>query len=382
MSESGGRPEGELGIPTKIQSRDPAQMTAVIEALLRKEFPSRRDIRVVNIEVPGAAGVNNETFLLDIEWSQDGETHREGLVLRLETSENLFFDPPFSQHFKLYEVMGRTRRAPAPRVFGLNLDDSIFGRPFFFMERVEGKVPGDQPLFHAEGWMHERSLDERKTMWRNTVDAMVRLHGAPVSDVAFLDRPNLGVTGFEQELGHYFDYMTDALQGQNHRVVEYAADWLRKNLPDDTPTGFSWGDSRPQNVIFNEENEVVAILDWDMASLAGPEADLAWWTMMDLSSTRGRGLERLDGWGAPGETIELWQEIAGRKLKNMDFHFVFSAFRSGVIVMRLTKMLDAKGHLPPGSKSWINNNIGIQFLASLLDIPPMERDSQPWPGLD
>jgi aminoglycoside phosphotransferase (APT) family kinase protein len=133
--------------------------------------------------------------------------------------------------------------------------------------------------------------------------------------------------------------------------------------------------------MFREER-VVALFDWDMASLGGPETDLAWWTIMDLSMTHSRGIPRLPGWGSPAETMALWEELSGRKLRDMVYHFKFAAFRSAIIVRRLARMLDAKGHLPEQSASWIDNNIGTQYLASMLNLPPRSTDSHAWPGID
>ena len=371
----------DLGLPIKVQSRDPEAMKPALTGLLQVEFPDRHNLRVTSVAPPSGAGVNNETMLIDMEWQADGQICAEGAVLRIDTPDNLFLEPHFPDHYRLYDVIRRGGYAPVPKVFGFNADESIFGRRFFFMQRMPGKVPADQPPFHAEGWVKDKSVGDRRAIWENAVRAMAALHTVKLDDVAFLDRPQSGRSGFEQELTHFLHYMEVALGGESHRVIEAGAQWLKDNLPGDMPTGFSWGDARPQNIIF-DGNEVSAVLDWDMASLAGAEADLAWWTLMSFSGTSSRGIPRLEGWGSPAETIALWEDIAGRKARHMDYQFVFTAFRGGVIVMRLAKMLIAKGQLPEASHYLRDNNHGIQYLASLLGLEPMREDSLAWPGLD
>jgi aminoglycoside phosphotransferase (APT) family kinase protein len=373
------RAKHDLGVPTKVHTRDVETLKQLIVPLLAAEFPDRDRLKVTRADIPTGAGVNNETLLLELGWQEGGIARESGAVLRIDTADNLFPEPAFPTHYALYKLVHELTGVPVPRVYGLNTDTSLLGRPFFFMDRIAGRVPSDQPPFHTEGWVYDATPEERSGMWRQGVSAMCKLHALPVDRLSMLDRPKLGKSGVEQELAYTLNYMDWALAGDRHLVLEAGADWLRANLPADPATAFAWGDARPQNLMF-DHGRLVALLDWDMASLAGPEADLAWWTIMDLSTTHARDVPRLSGWGSPAETMKLWESLSGKRLRDMAWHFAFAAFRSGVIVMRLAKMLDAKGHLPPQSVDWKDNNIGIQYLAAMLDLPRMSANSRNWPG--
>jgi aminoglycoside phosphotransferase (APT) family kinase protein len=373
------RAKHDLGVPTKVHTRDIGTLKDLIAPMLAKEFPDRERLSVTGADIPTGAGVNNETLLLDISWVEGQTARTSGAVLRIDTAENLFPEPAFPAHYALYNLVRELTDVPVPRVYGLNTDNALLGRPFFFMDRIDGRVPSDQPPFHTEGWVYDTPPGERAAMWRQGVAAMAKLHALPLDRLAMLDRPKLGVSGLEQELAYTLNYMDWALDGDRHPVLEAGADWLRANLPVDPATAFAWGDARPQNLMFYD-GRLAALLDWDMASLAGPEADLAWWTIMDLSTTHARDVPRLAGWGSPAETMQLWEKLSGKRLSDMAWHFAFAAFRGGVIVMRLAKILDAKGHLPAQSLDWKDNNIGIQYLASMLDLPRMSADSRIWPG--
>ena len=381
MGEAAARDKHDLGVPTKVHRRDPATLKPLLTDMLAPRFPERQALRVTDVAVPTGAGVNNETVLLDLSWRDDGAERTGGAVLRMESDDSLFPEPPFATHFQLYQLMRRQRRVPVPDVWGLTSEDSALGKAFFFMERIEGRVPSDQPPFHTKGWFFDATAEDRRAMWLDAIDVMARLHATPVDTVDFLHRPALGRSGVEQELGQALGYLDWALDGDRHPILEASARWLRDNLPADAGTALAWGDARPQNLMFRD-NKVVAVFDWDMVSLAGPEADFAWWTLMDLSNTVSRGITRLPGWGSPAETMARWEEVTGRTLRNMDWHYVFAAFRGGIIVMRLAKILAAKGLLPPQSADWKDNNIGIQYCASLLGLKPMTADSLPWPGPD
>ncbi|MDO7842187.1 phosphotransferase family protein [Sphingomonas immobilis] len=369
------REKHDLGVPTKVHTRDPEALKPVLAELLAAEFPERAALTVTRADAPTGAGVNNETLLLDLAW-RGGEG---GAVLRIDSADTLFPQPAFDTHIALYQLVAELTDVPVPRAFGLHTDPALFGRPFFFMDRIKGRVPSDQPPFHTEGWVYDLDTAARASMWRQAVAAMAKLHALPLDRLTMLERPALGRSGVEQQFVYKLGYMEWALDGDRHPVLEAAADWLRANLPADAGTGFAWGDARPQNLMF-DDGQLVALLDWDMASLGGAEMDFAWWTIMDLSVTHARGVPRLSGWGSPADTMALWEQLSGRKLRDMRWHFAFAAFRAGVIVMRLAKMLDARGHLPAQSMDWKDNNIGIQYLASMLDLPPMSADSRPWPG--
>ena len=43
------------------------------------------------------------------------------------------------------------------------------------------------------------------------------------------------------------------------------------------------------NMIFDDDMNVVAVLDWEMAWLGSPEIDLGWWVFFDRYYTEGIG---------------------------------------------------------------------------------------------
>lgn len=54
-----------------------------------------------------------------------------------------------------------------------------------------------------------------------------------------------------------------------------------------------------------------------------------------------------------------------------------------VILVRLGTLLGSSGALPPEhAREMVTNNPGIQYLATMLELPPPGALSTPWPGLD
>jgi aminoglycoside phosphotransferase (APT) family kinase protein len=117
-----------------------------------------------------------------------------------------------------------------------------------------------------------------------------------------------------------------------------------------------------------------------MVSLAGGEADLAWWILFDHVSSAGRGLPRLPGLGTAEETVALWEKVSGQRASDLEWYLVYAAFRMCLAVTRAAQLLARSGLLRPGSEME-TNNVGTQYLVSMLDLPPQGPVAVRWPGL-
>jgi aminoglycoside phosphotransferase (APT) family kinase protein len=193
---------------------------------------------------------------------------------------------------------------------------------------------------------------------------MARLHLVDPQRASFLEHHERGTTGLEQALTFWRSYYELAAEGREHRVMEEAGDWLCGNLPTDRPTSLAWGDARIGNMIFRDFT-CVAVLDWDMVSLAGGESDLAWWILQDQGSAA-----RLPGIGSLDETIGLWEQVTGRRAHDLHYYLTFNAFRLGAIRIRLAHQMAAISGPSPELIELETNNVAIQQLALLLGITP------------
>jgi aminoglycoside phosphotransferase (APT) family kinase protein len=374
-------PVRTLGLPTAKPRRELGEAKDLMETWLRSRLPERSSLRLTDLRTPQGSGICNETLIADAAWEQGGVTLTGGYVARIETPDGLYPATEFANQYRMNEALAGAPGVPVPSVVGFESDRSIMGNAFYVMEMVRGRAPPDSPPFHAEGWVYDLAPDRRARMWRDAVATMARIHAVDVGKLQFLQRPSRGQSGFDQEFDYYCDYRDWAIFGERHPILDAALDWLRSHRPVETPTGLSWGDARVANMLFEDE-QVTAVLDWDMVSLAGAEADLAWWAVTDQNATFACGLPRLPGFGTPRATIQLWESLSGRKVRDFEFHLVFAAFRNAILVVRLARSLDRLGRLPPESKYLLNNNRGIQYLTTMLDLPNVGPVTIPWPGLD
>src|SRR3989304_3134600 len=140
-------------------------------------------------------------------------------------------------------------------------------------------------------------------MWWSGIDTLARIHALDwkSTGLSFLGEPPVGTSATRQQLEYYKRFMDWAEDGEPQPTLRAALDWLNEHDYARNRLALCWGDSRLPNVIYRD-GRVVGVLDWEMAFLGDPEADLAWWLFMDWFASGGYGVARLDGRPGGGET--------------------------------------------------------------------------------
>ncbi|MCW2614459.1 MAG: putative adenine phosphoribosyltransferase [Frankiales bacterium] len=365
------RPQRPWDVPLKDQGHDPSAMRGVLQGWLMAKVPGARDLRISPVERPSGNGVSNETVLFDATWEGGGRR----LVGRLQTDDPLYLDASVERQYQMYASLAAAPGVPVPEMIGFEPDPSVLGTPFFVMERVAGLVPADNPHWTREGWVVDASPAQRETLWRSAVERLVALHAVDTAPFSFLSRPADGRHGLEQDLTYWRRSYRWAAGGQVHPVMEAGEAWLVENLPPAPAPGLSWGDSRPENMIF-EDFRCTALLDFESASLAGPSVDLAWWALMD------KGSARLSGLGSPQQTVDLYRQLGGDPLHDLRYGLVLCAFRLAAIYLRLAAQLEARGLLTEHNRDLGRHSEKLQQLALLLEVPAPCPVTATLPALD
>ena len=353
------------------QQRDLGQARLRLAEWLAGRLPKATDLEVSEIASPAFTGFSNETLIFDAAWTEDGRRRHEGMVARVKpTGYAIFLESAFETQYRVMETLGRRTDIPVPRTFWYEHDDAVLGAPFFVMGRVDGRIPPDNPPYHTDGWVTEVSPEERAAMWWNGLEQLAKVHRLDWASLGFgfLQQPQRGRPGFEQQLAYYEEYFEWAKAGTPHPIAEAGLDWLKANRPaDEEPLGFCWGDSRIGNMIF-EDGACRAVLDWEMVTLGNPVQDLAWWLFLDRHHSEGMGVPRLAGFPSRADTVARWEELTGLAATHLDYYEVWAAFRFAVIMRRLIG-LAIDYELMPGDTDFAVNNTATQLLAKLLGLP-------------
>jgi aminoglycoside phosphotransferase (APT) family kinase protein len=216
-------------------------------------------------------------------------------------------------------------------------DPGVLGREFYAMERVDGLIPrGDLP---------EDALtpEQARGMCLTMVDVLAELHGVD---------PEAAGLG---SLGKGPGYVRRQVEGWSARYRNARTDdapdfeqvmaWLDANQPDDVANCVIHNDFKLDNIVFDSDDptKVVAVLDWEMATLGDPLMDLggnlAFWVQADdhdLAPYR-RVPTHLPGMLTRAELVEAYCERTGRSLtpEQWRFYEIYGIFRLAVISQQI-----------------------------------------------
>ena len=356
---------------------DPQRAGPSLGEWLTKRLEGATDVDVANVEVGGESGLSCEAVFFDASWVENGEKRTESLIARVA--------PPGGGLFPSYDlesealVMGALATGsdvPTPNVLFTESDASVLGGPFVVMERIAGKVPADDPPYSTKGWVIELSEDEQRTLLDNAV--------ATVAAVARADWKTLGLeglarVGLDQQLSHFELLYTDAARGREHSIPEAGLEWLRANAPADEQLALHWGDARIGNMIFADDQSVAGALDWELAGLCSPDADIAYFLFALRLWSDGFGAPSPPGFPGRDRIIARYEELSGHAVEHLDYYERFAGVFCAVMVMRGGYLMIDAGLIPPDSPMPHTNPASV-LLAADLGLPPPTGEVVDWAG--
>lgn len=235
-----------------------------------------------------------------------------------------------------YRVLSRLWReySLAPRAFAYCEDPGVMGKPFFVMERRHGYVVRDR-------WPDalEQSEDRRRSAAAALVDALVDLHAVDPSEVGLSDlgRPD----GF---VARQIDGWTRRWYAAATRPVpdmDVVAEALGSGVPEPSGVTILHNDFKLDNAMIDDDGAIVAVFDWDMATLGDPLVDvgtmLAYWAQPGDPTFAVFGANAV----AIGDALDKeevrarYASESGRDLGRVDYYEALALFRITVIIEQI-----------------------------------------------
>lgn len=362
---------------------DPVHAQAALTAWLARQLPDEAGHRVSDVRIPADSGISAETVLFDAEWSKAGVTHSRGFVARVQPETGgVFPHCDLEPEFRTMQVLGTKTDIPVPEALWLERDAGVLGAPFLVMEKLTGRVPQDDPPFTATGWLLELSHDDQHTLYDNGLRAMSALATLDVEALGFgfLADTEMGAATVAANVDKWRAFFDWSRDGEPNPVIEAGFDWLDTHgAPEPERLALSWGDARLGNIMFDDDLSVAGLLDWELASLSSPEADLGWWLFLLRHHTEGIGLPMPAGFPDAATTITRWQKLTGLTAHNLDYFEVYAAVRLAVAMVRAAKMMIANGQLPPDAPMALTNP-AVQLLGTILGLSAAALETQTFIG--
>ena len=330
---------------------------------LTRRHPERAPIRVTELR-RSDGGFSNITVLGRLEWTEDGRVRQRDIVLRVQPqASSVYPDCDIQRQYRVMQALAGSE-VPVPTMLGLEVDAALLGAPFFVMERICGRVPNENPLYHLEGWFHDLSHADLRRHWFSGIDTIAAVARVDwrARGLGFL-QPTAGRTALWQQLDYYRDAVAWAERlNRPYPHLHGAYEWLVKNQPTDEALALSWADAKLGNCVYGADGRVVGALDWEQATLASPVDDLAWWLMLDESLSTGYGVPRLAGLPSREETVAHWERASGFSARDLPYYDVFAAWRMAYVMARIGTVFMERGWVPRESEMDVRNG-GAALLA-------------------
>jgi aminoglycoside phosphotransferase (APT) family kinase protein len=265
-------------------------------------------------------GQSNPTYLLT--------TPGRRYVLRRKPPGTLLASAhAVDREYRAIRALGEGSDVPVPRTYALCTDDTVIGTWFYVMEYVEGRIIWDPALLEVE----PAARRPHALALAATLAALHRVDPVAVGLGDFGKPANYMARQIARWSKQYLEDTAAGRVESMDRLIE----WLPQHLPAvQQPAAIVHGDYRVDNVVFDpREPRVLAVLDWELATLGDPLADFAYHLMLhrlptvSIPGLLGRDLAAL-GLPTEQEYVAHYCERVGRaRIDDLEFYLAFSMFR-------------------------------------------------------
>jgi aminoglycoside phosphotransferase (APT) family kinase protein len=239
------------------------------------------------------------------------------------------------REYRFIEALHGKARVPRPVAACEDVD--VIGAPFYLMERMDGVVIRTEiPAAYDNPAGRARVAEE-------LIDTLVELHA--------VDWQGAGIRGkaegyLERQVGRWSKQWeltrprTRELPG-----LDAVTEWLRSRVPGSPVATIVHGDYKLDNVMYaKDEPRLIAILDWEMATVGDPLADLGWVLSYwgdpgDPPPPPGQeamaAAERItmrEGFPPIAEMTAMYERKSGRSMQNFAFYHVLAVYKLAIIL--------------------------------------------------
>ncbi len=318
-----------LDQPTPVRAESAFDVHA-LAAWLRPHAPREKGLEAEPVLQQFGRGYSNLTYLVKF-----GD--RELVVRRAPPGVNIKSAHDMGREFRILSALVKVW-SKVPRPIAHCEDASVIGTPFYVMERLRGTI--------LRARVPDGIVLDEPTMRRissATCDTLAEIHN--------LDWKAAGLG----ELGKPEGYVERQVKGWADRYAKARTDdvptvdqlgaWLEKNRPADSGATLVHNDFKYDNVVLAPDlSGVVAVLDWEMATIGDP--------LMDLGTALGYWIEQNDPpvfqvtlfgpTNRPGnltrlEFVDRWQKATGHDASNVLFYYAFALYKLAVVAQQLYK---------------------------------------------
>jgi aminoglycoside phosphotransferase (APT) family kinase protein len=356
-----------------VSERNIPGLTAALQQWLTMQPGVPGEPTVMDVRGPDSNGLSSTSVLFEVAWAGPGGGRTESYVARMAPEDDAV---PVFPRYDLpaqYDLISRVADGcpiPLPQLRWNVPEGGPLGTPFFVMDRVDGRIPLDNPPYVFTGWLLDATPEERVKLQQASVQILATLHAMSADGAAVAAlRPPAGLDSLRHHVEQQRAYYRWALADDGCRVpiIERSLDWLERHWPSDPgPDVLCWGDARIGNIIY-QGFEPVAVLDWEMAAVAPRELDVGWFIFLhrffqDIAEFFGVG--GLPDFLRRSDVERCYTELTGWQLRDMDFYLTYAALRHAIIMARIRRRMIHFGEDEPPADidDYVMHRAGLERL--------------------
>ena len=297
--------------------------TVAVEAWIGRHVPAlRAPLRWTRLE----GGHSNLTYLLT-------DTHGQRAVIRRPPQGVLLPKAhDMAREWALISALAATA-VPVAAALAFCEDPSVTGAHFYVMGHVDG-----HPLYNADDAQNWVPEPLRERLAHSFIDVLADLHA--------IDPAAVGLGGLGKPDGYIARQVKTWYRSWNASIAGAQLDdprahtlqeYFLAHLPEQGPARIVHGDYGLHNTLVGAEGRVVAVVDWELATLGDPLADLTyalnqWAEPDDPPSHRGVPPTSLPGFPTRRALAARYAQRTGRDISRLDYYIGFNRWKSAAVV--------------------------------------------------
>ena len=218
---------------------------------------------------------------------------------------------------------------PVPEMYAVCADDTVIGAPFYVMEFVNGIPYRSVEELESLGAERTRAIGERM------VDTLADLHDVVPGSVGLADfgRPQ----GFLARQVRRWGTQRESSRSRDLVGADELEGLLRNGLPQESAPAIVHGDYRLDNLLVSPDDQIGAVVDWEMATLGDPLTDVAllltYHRIADLELGAGVSTaSRAPGFVSRDDVVARYGARSDRDLTHLGFYEALACFKLAVIL--------------------------------------------------
>jgi aminoglycoside phosphotransferase (APT) family kinase protein len=251
------------------------------------------------------------------------------------------------REYRVLDLLARGGGVRVPQVTAACEDLDVIGVPFYLMERVAGTVVRET----LPAWLDDDTRDQsrRHTLSLDLAEALAELHTAPYQPLvdAGIGKPE----GYlRRQLRRWrgqregVQAAAEAAGATARELPDYDAlrDWLEANVPDEIAPAVVHGDYKLDNVIVNgsleadDDARVVTIVDWEMATVGDPRADLGYLMYFWVNEGERMPWHELvtsqPGFATREEMVAQWEKRTGIEVDDLTWFVTLAGWKLAILL--------------------------------------------------